>query len=774
MTISGGSHSLAYGIFHNAETEGTGTITNGEKGTLNIVGNLDAGSYGIGVLAYGSSTGRLANASVMNLNANAIEDFGDGDARVTNKATGTVNAEVEAIFQNWPDMVWDSPEVDMLNPEDGMNGSAKIEELVSGHMVYVWALKEDWSNYSVWEDGGVLNITDVMEGSFAAQTIEEAFTSRFGTGTKFNFLGQDDWASGEISSTTFDSNTSNTLIEQGYPGQIVTNFNLNNAASDGTAQALTIGEGTGEVIKDSLGFRQVEGVSSLTVNNGKYFALIGLPAGGELIKGGAPDTLDNGMLMLGVTPAESARTDSSTAGTLDSVTMKNGSRIETENMWVRIDSVEGQGDVALTETGRLYVGDLNVKGNIDNRGTLSADSLTIKNGTLTSAKTLKSSGTIKIGATAELVADGVVAADKIDAQGVVKLSKSASLFMGAGALEAMRQAYADVAAELDRLEGKAEVSTLSVLERIVAESMKETNKESADAEQEGGEADGPSASETSSAASTVNTLASARRTAPVLPQDAQAFAAFDAVNRITSDIEAGGTPDANGLWVKLLTGESEFGVRSGSKFEVESDGAVVGSEAKINPSLKLGAAFSYLDGEIDSGWARNDWKSYGLTAYAHYRAGDFGIKGSAGWLRGTTEAAEDYDADVWHAGVRAEYDLVKGPMTLTPFTGARLMSGSFDGMSSQTVVNVPLGAKIAGQFSSAGWTVTPALEAAYVRSMGDTEADDVRFLPKNAFTGALSLKAEKGAWSGELSFRGAAGSNDYEDRAFMAKVGVKF
>ena len=58
--------------------------------------------------------------------------------------------------------------------------------------------------------------------------------------------------------------------------------------------------------------------------------------------------------------------------------------------------------------------------------------------------------------------------------------------------------------------------------------------------------------------------------------------------------------------------------------------------------------------------------------------------------------------------------------------------------------------------------------------MGYTEAEDVRFLPKNAFTGALSLKAEKGAWTGELSLRGAAGSNDYEDRSFMAKIGMTF
>ena len=71
-------------------------------------------------------------------------------------------------------------------------------------------------------------------------------------------------------------------------------------------------------------------------------------------------------------------------------------------------------------------------------------------------------------------------------------------------------------------------------------------------------------------------------------------------------------------------------------------------------------------------------------------------------------------------------------------------------------------------------TVVPALEASYVRSMGDTDAKDLRILPENTFTGALSLKARKGARSDELSIRGAAGSDDYKDRSVSAKIGLTF
>lgn len=743
----------------------TGTITNGESGTLNILGNVDTGSYGIGTLTGDSAVGRVDNAGVMTLNKNAIQSFGKGDALVTNK--GTVNAEVEAIFTKAEGAVSINTEIGLLSPEDGLDMNVTLEGFGSNGTAVSWSLKDDWSKHSVWEDGGILNITDVMEGSVAAQQIEAAFTELFGTGTKLNFLGEDDSASeGLVSNCTADTFTAsvgNALIDQGYVGGIVTTFNLQNAASDGTAQALTVGMGEGQVIKDSFGFRQVEGVSSLTVNSGKSFALIGLPAGGELIEGGAPVTLDNGTLKLGVTPAESARSDSSTSGTLETVTMSNGSKIEAENMWIRIASVEGQGDISLTETGRVYVGNLNVTGTVKNEGMLSADTMTVS-GALESSKVLKSDGRIRVDSSSKLVADGIVAADSMDVKGTVILGKDAQLYLGTAAVEQMRKAHADVAADLDRLEGKAEVSTLSVLDRIVAESMKRTEETPTDSDGE------TEAGESSSG----GVLTVSRRATPALPKDAQAFAAFDAVRRIVSDIERGAQQDDHGLWVKLQTNESDFAVRSGSNFTVDSDGAVIGAEAQLDSSWKAGGAVSYLDGEIDSGAVKNNWTSYGMHAYVQYQEGAFGVKGTAGWLRGITEAAEDCKADVWHAGARAEYDVQSGAMTFTPFIGARVLSGSFDGMDSQTAYTFPVGAGLSGGFTAGGWTVVPSLEAAYVRHMGDTEAGDLRILPKDSLEGTLSLKASKGTWTGEISCRGATGNRSYDNRAFEVTLGMTF
>ena len=773
LTIQGGEGIYSAGIddvaIGSEDYDGRGEITNGENGTINIVGDKNAGGYGIKELTSGSNSyARVNNARTMNLNAKAIEKFGDGDVLVTNAPTGTVNADAGAIFVKAEGTETGSVGISILQKRvtDWISAGTTVEGFDASSGTQMWALKDDWRLHSKWEDGGSLVITDVMEGSLAAQQIEAAFRETFGTGTSLTFKGENDEAS-EGLAPKFTTAVANALIAQGYSNSIVTNFNLDATDASGNAQALVIGGTEEGAITDSIGFRQIRGASSVTVKGDKTLALIGNVEGQDLIEGGATVNLDNGGLLLGADAGHEA-----TTGSLTTVSMSNASRVTAENGWFRMDSLSGDGDVTVRENGRLYAADMNVVGDVDNDGTVSADSLTVSGGTFTTSKVLKSEGKISVAESGTLSADGILASDSLDVKGVLKLGQSVSVYTGQQALKVMRERHEDVAADLDRLEGKAGVSTMSVLDRIVAQSMKTETENETNAEQEGGEGT-TSKKEDASSASTIPT-ASHRRAVSVLPQDAQAFAAFDAVKRVASTLEGDVSPDGRGLWVRLLTGESGFGVRSGTKFELDSDGAVIGAEAKLNPEWKVGAALSYLDGEIDAGAGKTNWSSLGMHAYFLHESGNFALKGSAGWLRGTTEAAKDYDADVWHAGVRSEYDFGMGPVTVTPFLGGRVMSGSFDGMSSKTVVSVPLGAKLSGELRTAGWAVRPALEASYVRSMGDTDAEDVRFLPENAFEGSLSVKAEKGAWSGELSYRGAVGSNDYEDRAFEVRIGMKF
>lgn len=798
MRISAGEYSESYGIFavgnggygeienksgkmvvrgSSVATDAAGILTIGLQSEGLMVNRAGAEMWLLGDKSHAvehlanpvrntmKATGRFENYGVLYMNSMAFGSFieGPGTSTVSWTNYGTVNTEAEAIFSKTGHSTPTTVDIGVMTEVGGKWSESKtqLSSFQGALQTWIWALKSDWSQYSKWKSGGKLVITDIKDGTQSAEQIAAAFKKKFGTGTTVSFTGEKDDA--EIIAPKFSVDITNDLIAKGYAGAIVTNFDLDVSTKDGSAQHVTVGQTGTNGIADSIGFRQILGASAVSVRNGKTLTLVGWIKGEELVEGGGKIDLNNGTLQLGV----DAGTEETT-GCLADVSIVNDSKVTAENGWFRMDSLNGTGDVSVAEHGRVYAGEMTVTGSVKNEGTLSADSIDVT-GNLESSKTIKSSGTISVGAGSRFVADGAVVADKLDVKGVLILGKNANVFTGAAAMDQLRKADAEAAAEIDRVEGKTEVNTMSVLDRIVSESMRDkTEKDSEREESSSSEKDGSS----SSSGGTVNP--SHRSAAPVLPQDAQAFAAFDTVNRIAMEIDGGGTPDTNGLWVKLVAGESEFGIRSGSKFKVESEGALVGAEAKIAPSLKIGAAFSCLDGEIDAGVIKNDWKSYGLTAYAHYRAGDFGLKGSAGWLRGTTEAVQDLDSDVWHAGGRAEYDLFKGPMTVTPFLGARLMNGSFDGMASQTVASVPVGVKLAGELSTAGWTVVPALEASYVRSFGDTKAEDIRVLPENAFTGALSLKAEKGAWSGELSVRGAAGCNDYEDRAITAKVGLKF
>ena len=831
LTITGGSGG-GYGILGNSYF-GTGIIANSTGGTLNILGDETSGGYGIGYLTYGEgSVARLENAGIMNLNKNAIETFGTGDVLVTNRATGTINAEAEAIFQTGAsEVTYDDIAVSIFTDGRGVHSETIDNYATEITTTKEWTLKDDWANHSVWEDGGKLVITDMNGSCGAAQEIKAAFEKKFGTGTTVSFIGTENVA-GSGGQTVVGERPAFTvshlqdMIKSGQLGdgdvligerlisanlaKIPTRANQSNLRPWGYSGILHLHDTGSESdpgisaqmrweVEQSVGFKALtdEGPSAgapdwvgVFVEGDKQLTLVGDAKEELALTAGAPVVLSDGNFRMGLKADGLAETK----GSVTTVTMSGDSTVRAENGWFNADSVTGSGNLSVDGTGRLHVKNVEITGKISNAGMLSADALKVS-GTLESSKVLKSSGTISVDAGSKLLANGIVAADSLDVKGAVLFGKDAQVYLGAAAMEAMRKAHADVAADLDRLEGKAEFSTMSVLDRLVAESMKKTsektvsNRAKAETPVSAAAEDKPDTSKSladkdqtllSSMSDTPDITLEApqfsfqHRVNPGLPQDAQAFAAFDAVNRIASDIDAGGTPVANGLWVKVLTDKSEFGVRSGSKFEVESEGAVVGAEAKIAPSLKIGAAFSYLDGEIDAGVLKSDWKSYGLASYAHYSVGDFGVKGTLGWLRGTTRAAEDLDADVLHAGVRAEYDVLRGPITVTPFLGARLMDGSFDGEASQTVVSVPLGVKLAGEVSTSGWTVVPALEASYVRSMGDTETEDIRFLPENTFTGALSLKAAKDAWTGELSFRGATGSSDYEDRSLTAKVGIKF
>lgn len=720
-------------------------ITNGVSGVMTIKGDADNGGYGIGYLALLGGVGSIVNNGTLTMDRNAIYAFSDGRSQGHFSNTGTVNTEAELMFESSQSLVKGELPIQLLKPagDTWTQAEEKLSSYASSYEATIWKMKEDWAENSTWE-GGTLNFTNIDSDSTDAAYLKNAFTSVMGDGVEILFKGE---ALGDAELPTgtvpkFSASHANELIALGYAGAVVTNVDLDLSDAYGNPTVLTVGSDASSQIRDSFGFRKLRGVWSLDVKDGKYFVLAGDASGGSLIEGdGAVTVSGSGTLKLGVeSDSQSAR------GSLSTVSLSNGS-LEANNGSFTVSSLRGKGTVRVKERASLDIRDAELSGSIRNEGTLTAQTLKVSKGTLLNSGTLRADGKVTIEATAKLAVDGRLVADSLDVKGVVVKGKRADIVVGAAS-----QTLAAEAAGVSLLSVDAEedaVHKFGIREPIGADEVDRKDAEPA------GERDAASSSHS--------------------PASAQAFAAFDAANRIAADIESGTEPDRHGLWVKLQTNDGRFDAVRGSRaFELETDGALLGAETQLTSSAKVGAAFAYLDGDIKFNRLNFSWSGYALNFYGAYRADAFALKATAGWLRGTTEAEKDLDADVWHAGLHAEYGVPAGAMTVTPFMGARILSGSFDDLDSQTVFSIPMGAKLSGTIEAGGWTLTPALEAAYVRSMGDTEAEDVRFLPKDTLRGSIGLKAGKGMWTGELSYVGATGSNGYRSNSFNVKLGLLF
>ena len=363
LTIQGGSSGSAYGLYCNTYVAGSaGTIGNAKGGTLNILGNKDAESYGIGYLAGSTgTTGRLENAGTMNLNKYAIQDFGNGDALVTNKATGTVNAEAEAIFENGgtTTTVEEKP-ISVFSYSTGKTVQQTIDTFGTILAQASWKLKDDWAKHSVWEDGGKLVITDIADGTAEAQSIRDAFTAKFGTGTTLEFTGTgggDDPGSGM--STNFTIAHVLQLLDEGKAGD---GSVITSEALDAEGDVFMLGNGG--YIEHDFGFMGIQNTSGISVADGKTLTLMGAQASMTLalrtnenerasyVITDKETTLTNGQLKLGIAEL------SATQGILADVTADSSSAVVAEHGVFEISAVKGEGHVVVKEDSSLTLGAL--------------------------------------------------------------------------------------------------------------------------------------------------------------------------------------------------------------------------------------------------------------------------------------------------------------------------------------------------------------------------------------------------------------------------------
>ena len=135
---------------------------------------------------------------------------------------------------------------------------------------------------------------------------------------------------------------------------------------------------------------------------------------------------------------------------------------------------------------------------------------------------------------------------------------------------------------------------------------------------------------------------------------------------------------------------------------------------------------------------KNDITSYGLTGYASKKFGDWKVVGELAYLQSENEITSsqaalnvDVDAQVYSAGIRAQYELTAGSFAFIPSVGLRVSRLETDAFNvntvrvddqNQTLVQMPIALRItAADLNADGWSVAPNLKLAFVPTFGDKE-----------------------------------------------------
>ena len=444
------------------DSYGKGKVENLVNGVMNIIGN-ESHSAIESLSGYTSlyqsiypnlmkptmAVAAIENSGVMNLNKYAIGEFNHielcvgsrchsggvigrvsqkleitGGGSFLNKSTGTVNAEAGAIFESTgqSEITVNTPiPITIYTPNEG----TKVTELDSygtseTTVTTGWKLKDDWYNYSTWEDGGKLVITDVVAGSAEAQTIIDSFQNRFGTGTAIEFTGTEVntvslTREGEAEKPAFTFEHVYELIDTGEVknGSVITSEVLTGKvlATQNTLDPMTDtdpvdpgepGEPEGPdpeepigSIRTSLtvaddgdfnidiGFKGLTDFRYVFVEDGKSLTLAGEQA--EMtqalstdwqnptfkVVGAAVHVNDNSTLRLGV--AELSATQGKVSGPVTLQT--NESKLSVENGVFLIEGVvTGEGQIQVQEKGKLKIGNSFKANSLSNKGTFIATS----------------------------------------------------------------------------------------------------------------------------------------------------------------------------------------------------------------------------------------------------------------------------------------------------------------------------------------------------------------------------------------------------------------
>lgn len=266
------------------------------------------------------------------------------------------------------------------------------------------------------------------------------------------------------------------------------------------------------------------------------------------------------------------------------------------------------------------------------------------------------------------------------------------------------------------------------------------------------------------------------------------------------------------IWAKYIhTKEDVDGLSVasfGADYDAQYNGIVVGADLYKNGKATVGAALTYVDGNINGNTlaarTKNDATYYGASIYGGIASDDSAVIGDISYLHGKNDITQynsgatltaDAKSDALSIGVRAEKSVKAGVGKFVPYAGIRYMhlgTGNYTnsiGMSydadDMNLWLLPVGVKYSADVKAGAWTIRPLAEVGYVWNMGDRDSTQTVSLngasdgfgydvtDSGSYIGRFMIEAEKANVTYGLGYEYQKGDSVKANR-WMANLNWKF
>ena len=264
------------------------------------------------------------------------------------------------------------------------------------------------------------------------------------------------------------------------------------------------------------------------------------------------------------------------------------------------------------------------------------------------------------------------------------------------------------------------------------------------------------------------------------------------------------------IWAHYVhTKEDVDGLKRAGAYDAQYNGIVVGTDLYNEGKATVGAALTYVDGNINgssvAARTENDAKYYGASIYGSIQNDDTAVIADVSYLHGKHDITQrnsgkviigEPESDAFSVGVRVEKEAKAGIGKLVPYAGLRYMhlgTGNYTNSiglaydaDDAELFLLPVGLKYSADIKNTnGWTMRPVMEFGYVWAFGDTDANQTVSLngasnsfgydvtDSGSYVGRFMLEAEKANISYALGYEYQKGDDVKADK-WMFNVNWKF